>query len=108
MATVPGIDVSYWNAGIDWPKVRATGQRYVFAKATEGDYYSDTTFDNNWFGAKSAGLLRGAYHFYRCNVDAKKQADYFIFISVLTVIQQFCQAAHAGKASIAAAGAGRQ
>ena len=78
MATVPGIDVSYWNAGIDWPKVRATGQRYVFTKATEGDYYSDTTFDNNWFGAKSAGLLRGAYHFYRCNVDAKKQADYFI------------------------------
>jgi len=78
MATVPGIDVSYWNAGIDWPKVRATGQRYVFAKASEGDFYSDTTFDNNWFGAKSAGLLRGAYHFFRCNVDAKKQADYFI------------------------------
>ena len=24
------------------------------------------------------GLLRGAYHFFRCNVDAKKQADYFI------------------------------
>ena len=36
MATVPGIDVSYWNAGIDWPKVRATGQRYVFIKASEG------------------------------------------------------------------------
>ena len=36
MATVPGIDVSYWNAGIDWPKVRATGQRFVFVKATEG------------------------------------------------------------------------
>ena len=78
MATVPGIDVSYWDAGIDWPKVRATGQRFVVAKATEGDFYSDPTFDDNWFGAKSAGLLRGAYHFYRCNVDAKKQADYFI------------------------------
>ena len=38
MATVPGIDVSYWDAGIDWPKVRATGQRYVFVKATEGDF----------------------------------------------------------------------
>ena len=37
MATVPGIDVSYWNAGIDWPKVRAAGQRFVFAKASEGD-----------------------------------------------------------------------
>lgn len=78
MATVPGIDVSYWDAGIDWPKVRATGQRYVFVKATEGDFYSDPTFDDNWAGAKSAGLLRGAYHFFRCNVDPKKQAARFI------------------------------
>lgn len=78
MATVPGIDVSYWNAGIDWPKVRAAGQRYVFAKATEADYYADPTFDDNWRGAKAAGLLRGAYHFFRANVDARKQANKFI------------------------------
>ena len=78
MATVPGIDVSYWDSGIDWPKVRATGQRYVFIKATEGDSYADPTFDDNWRGAKSAGLLRGAYHFFRSNVDPKKQATKFI------------------------------
>ncbi|MFZ5883243.1 MAG: GH25 family lysozyme [Chloroflexota bacterium] len=78
MATVPGIDVSYWNAGIDWPKVRATGQRFVFAKATEGDSYADPTFPVNWAGAKAAGLLRGAYHFFRANVDGKKQAKKFI------------------------------
>lgn len=78
MATVPGIDVSYWNSGIDWPKVRATGQRFVFAKATEADYYADPTFDDNWVGAKKAGLLRGAYHFFRANVDAKKQARKYI------------------------------
>ncbi|MFN8413480.1 MAG: GH25 family lysozyme [Anaerolineales bacterium] len=78
MATVPGIDVSYWDAGIDWPKVRATGQRFMIAKATEGITYKDQTFPGNWSGAKPAGLLRGAYHFFRCNVDAKKQADYFI------------------------------
>ncbi len=78
MATVPGIDVSYWNSGIDWPKVRATGQRYVFAKATEGDFYADPTFAANWSGAKAAGLLRGAYHFFRANVDGKKQAKKFI------------------------------
>lgn len=78
MATVPGIDVSHWDAGIDWPKVRATGQRFVFAKATEGINYKDDTFKDNWTGARAAGLLRGAYHFFRCNVDAKKQADYFI------------------------------
>jgi GH25 family lysozyme M1 (1,4-beta-N-acetylmuramidase)/LysM repeat protein len=78
MAAVPGIDVSYWNSGIDWPKVRAAGQRYVFAKATEGDFYADPTFDDNWRGAKTAGLMRGAYHFFRSNVDARKQATKFI------------------------------
>ncbi len=78
MATVPGIDVSYWDAGIDWPKVRATGQRFVFVKATEADSYADPTFDDNWRGAKTAGLLRGAYHFFRSNIDPKKQATKFI------------------------------
>lgn len=78
MATVPGIDVSYWNSGIDWPKVRAAGQRFVFVKATEGDFYADPTFDDNWRGAGKAGLLRGAYHFFRSNVDARKQANKFI------------------------------
>jgi lysozyme len=78
MATVPGIDVSYWNAGIHWPKVRAAGQRFVFMKASEGDSYADPTFDDNWAGSKAAGLLRGAYHFFRANVDAKKQATKFI------------------------------
>jgi GH25 family lysozyme M1 (1,4-beta-N-acetylmuramidase) len=78
MATVPGIDVSYWQSGIDWPKVRATGQRFVFVKTTEGDFYKDPTFDDNWLGAKSAGLLRGAYHFFRANADGKKQAKKFI------------------------------
>ena len=56
MATISGIDVSYWDSGIDWPKVRATGQRFVIAKATEGITYKDPTFDDNWIGAKSAGL----------------------------------------------------
>ncbi len=78
MPTIPGIDVSYWNAGIDWPKVRATGQRFVFVKATEGETYSDPTFDDNWLGAKSAGLLRGAYCFFRPKSDPQKQAERFV------------------------------
>jgi GH25 family lysozyme M1 (1,4-beta-N-acetylmuramidase) len=78
MATVPGIDVSYWNSGIDWPKVRATGQRFVFAKATEGESHKDLAFPKNWSDAKAAGLLRGAYHFFRANIDGKKQAKNYI------------------------------
>ena len=78
MATVAGIDISYWNSGIDWPKVRATGQRFVLVKATEGETFTDPTFDDNWIGAKSAGLLRGAYCYFHPAMDAKKQADRFI------------------------------
>lgn len=78
MATVPGIDVSYWQAGIDWSKVKATGQRFAFVKTTEGEGYSDPTFEVNWAGAKEAGLLRGAYCFFHPNQDALKQADRFL------------------------------
>jgi lysozyme len=78
MATVPGIDVSYWNAGIDWHKVYAAGQRFVFVKASEGERYVDPTFNDNWTGSKSVGLLRGAYHFFRSNAEPLRQADSFI------------------------------
>ena len=50
----------------------------MFAKATEGDFYADPTFAANWSGAKAAGLLRGAYHFFRSNVDPIKQSKKFI------------------------------
>ena len=78
MPTVPGIDVSYWDAGIDWPKVRATGQRFVMIKGTEGETYTDPTFNDHWSGAKPAGLLRGAYCFFHPAMDPKKQAARFI------------------------------
>ncbi len=45
MARVPGIDVSYWDAGIDWPKVHAAGPRFVFVKATKGITCKVSTFD---------------------------------------------------------------
>jgi len=80
MSTVPGIDVSYWQTGVDWPKVSATGQRLCFVKATEGSTYTDSTFNDNWKGAKTSGLLRGAYCFFHPNQDAKKQADHFISV----------------------------
>jgi GH25 family lysozyme M1 (1,4-beta-N-acetylmuramidase)/LysM repeat protein len=78
MAYVPGIDVSYWEGGIDWKKVRGAGIRYMFTKATEGEGYEDPTLDDNWLGAKSVGILRGAYHFFHPNMNPTKQADHFL------------------------------
>jgi GH25 family lysozyme M1 (1,4-beta-N-acetylmuramidase)/LysM repeat protein len=78
MTYVPGIDVSYWEGGIDWKKVRGAGIRFMFTKATEGEGYEDPTLDDNWLGAKSVGILRGAYHFFHPNMNPVKQADHFI------------------------------
>lgn len=80
MPTVPGIDVSYWQSGIDWPKVRATGQRFVVIKASEGASYADPTFNDDWTGAKVSGLLRAPYCFFHPNQDPQKQADFFISV----------------------------
>lgn len=84
MKTVSGITASYWQAGIDWPKVRSTGQRFVFVQATIGISYSDPTFKNNWVGAKSSGFLRAAFHVFRTSVDPKKQAEKYIeYVKIL-------------------------
>jgi GH25 family lysozyme M1 (1,4-beta-N-acetylmuramidase) len=73
-----GIDVSHYQGDIDWMKVKASGQSFVFVKATESNDMVDDRFAANWSGAKTAGLLRGAYHFYRFDASPKSQADLFL------------------------------
>lgn len=60
---IQGIDVSRWQADIDWAKVRSAGTRFAFIKATEGGDHLDPMFRRNWEGAKRAGVPRSAYHF---------------------------------------------
>ena len=75
---IPGIDISRWQGTINWPAVRNAGKRFAFIKATEGTTLVDPFFAANWKAAKDAGLLRGAYHFFRPLQDAKKQAESFL------------------------------
>jgi lysozyme len=75
---VQGIDVSRWQGDIDWHRVRASGTRFAFIKATEGGDHLDPKFRENWQGAKRAGVPRGAYHFvYWCR-PAHEQILWFI------------------------------
>ena len=60
--------------------MRATGQRFAFILATDGDTIQDTTFDDHWLGAKSAGILRGAIHRFRPNADPIIQAERFLAV----------------------------
>lgn len=74
-----GIDISYAQGLIDWDKVANSKLiDYAFCKATEGTAHADNQFKRNWDAIKAHGLVRGAYHFARPNIDAVAQAKYFV------------------------------
>lgn len=60
-----GIDVSSHQGLIDWAKVKAAGIEFAIIRAGYGKYESqvDSRFEQNAFGALSAGLHVGVYWF---------------------------------------------
>jgi lysozyme len=72
-----GIDVSKDQGDVDWAAVAAAGTAFAFVKATDGQTYVDPMFAQNWAGARAAGLLRGAYHFFRAEDSPQAQAEFF-------------------------------
>jgi lysozyme len=75
---VHGVDVSRYQLGLDWPKMRANQISFAFIKATEGGDHIDPEFRTHWRGAAQAGLPRGAYHFYYFCGNAREQAAWYI------------------------------
>jgi lysozyme len=73
-----GVDVSGYQPTINWTSVVAAGNVFAFIKASEGTTLTDAAFASHWAGAKTAGILRGAYHFFRPELDAVAQAKHFI------------------------------
>lgn len=72
---VRGIDVSHHQGAIDWPAVARNGDvHFAYIKATEGGDFKDRAFAANWAGARAAGIVRGAYHFFTFCRDGKTQA----------------------------------
>lgn len=75
--TVQGIDVSRFQAHIDWQRVKQAGYSFAFIKATEGAGYKDANYNDNLARALDAGLLAGPYHYYRLHTDPLSQAKWF-------------------------------
>jgi lysozyme len=73
----PGIDVSKDQGSVAWGAVADAGIVFAFIKATDGMTYVDPMFAQNWQEAGAAGLLRGAYHFFRAEDDPQTQATWF-------------------------------
>lgn len=73
-----GIDVSQWNGNINFDKVKAAGIDFVIIRAGYGRTATqkDPYFEQNYKGAKAAGLKVGAYWYsYAVSAaDAKAEA----------------------------------
>ena len=83
---LPGIDVSHHQGLIDWSQVAGSGQRFAFAKATEGSTFVDPNYAFNKSEAEMSGVLFGAYHFARPDAatnDAIVEADHFVDVAQL-------------------------
>ena len=81
--SIHGIDVSYYQGKINWQKVKSmkdddVSVRFAFIKATEGLLLVDPYFQRNWREAPKAGIICGAYHFFRPKRDGKTQAKFFL------------------------------
>lgn len=80
---IHGIDVSRYQGRISWPLVKSMHVDHIrigfaFIKATEADFLTDPLFSRNWKQSRDAGMIRGAYHYYRPRIDAAAQARFFI------------------------------
>lgn len=74
--TCKGLDVSHWDETIAWQKVKDAGFRFAVAKCTE--YKQDPTYLINKNGARSVGMIFGAYHFFHPSRDPIVQAQEFV------------------------------
>jgi lysozyme len=79
-AILQGVDVSHWDGTIDWAQTHGAGIEFAIAKATEATDFVDDTFATNRQNAKAAGVVFGAYHFFRADVDPTDQANHFLSV----------------------------
>jgi lysozyme len=77
-ATLKGVDVSTYQGTVSWTSVKAAGNKFALTRVSDGLTHLDGTFATNWSHIKSAGLVRGAYQFFRPGSDPIQQADLMI------------------------------
>ncbi len=76
--TVSGIDVSQFNGTVNWTAVKQSGRAFGIARIGDSLSVVDPTFPANWRNIKAAGMVRGAYQFFRPSQSATEQAQRMI------------------------------
>jgi GH25 family lysozyme M1 (1,4-beta-N-acetylmuramidase) len=78
-ASVEGVDVSGHQGNVDWAALWNSGVRFAYVKATEGNYYRNPYFPQQYNGSYNIGMIRGAYHFATPHDSSgANQANYFV------------------------------
>lgn len=77
--TLQGIDVSHWAGKINFERVRDSGIRIVYIKATQGTDYVDPDFERNYRDAHREELNIGFYHYVTARDinEASEEARFF-------------------------------
>jgi len=74
------VDLSHWQAKVDFVAMKAGGVAAVILKATQGVSWVDKTFVQRYHEATAAGLLVGAYHFIDAS-DPAQQVEHFLALA---------------------------
>lgn len=78
-AQTEGVDVSSHQGNVDWGTLWNSGVKWAYVKATEGTYYKNPYFAQQYNGSYGVGMIRGAYHFATPNTTSgAAQANYFV------------------------------
>ncbi len=80
-----GIDVSVHNGDIDWGKVKADGIDFAIIRAGFGrlEKQKDEKFEQNYAGAKAAGIPVGAYWYSYAMSPEEAELEADVFLSVI-------------------------
>jgi GH25 family lysozyme M1 (1,4-beta-N-acetylmuramidase) len=74
-----GVDVSGYQGNVAWSTLYGSGVRWAYTKATEGTYYTNPYFAQQYNGSYNVGMIRGAYHFATPDTaGGAAQANYFV------------------------------
>lgn len=82
MTYIKGIDISHWQANIDFAKLAKNDIRFAIFKAGEVPTgsrreFTDGKYERNISEAAKHGIISGAYYFFHPSIGASRQARHF-------------------------------
>ena len=76
---IRGQDVSSHQGEVDWAAQKEAGSQLAYCKTTQGNWYTNPFFAQQFNGSYDAGLVHGAYHWTEPgNGDPVDECDYFL------------------------------